>query len=189
MIRTVDEVVTAQAVGRGVVASGRTERGLRVSLVEFDPARVVAAPSEFEEFPEGTRVRPAGLDRLLVEVADDAGGSAVAGSVSWHAVHYGPNEGSRAWNIGIGLAPAARGHGVGTVAQRLLAEWLLRTTDVARVEASTDVTNVAEQRALERAGFTREGVLRSAQERVDGRHDLYSYSLLRSDLEDVDRGV
>lgn len=189
MIRSVDEAVTAETVGRGVVASGRTSGGLLVSLVEHDPERVVPTPSEYDEFPDGPGVSPPGLGRLLVEITDDAGGRAVAGSVSWHVEYYGPSEGSRAWNIGIGLAPAARGHGVGTVAQRLLAEWLLSSTDVARVEASTDVTNVAEQRALERAGFTREGVLRSAQERVDGRHDLYSYSLLRSDLEDVDRGV
>ena len=45
-----------------------------------------------------------------------------------------------------------------------------------------DVTNVAEQRALERAGYVREGVLRQAQARADGQHDLVSYSLLRTDL-------
>ena len=51
-----------------------------------------------------------------------------------------------------------------------------------RIEASTDVTNIAEQKSLERAGFTREGVLRSAQKRADGRHDLYAYSILPADL-------
>lgn len=104
------------------------------------------------------------------------------GFVSWHRVHHGPNRGSRAWNIGINLEPAARGKGFGVEAQRLLAEHLLETTDVDRIEASTDVDNVAEQRALEKAGFTREGVLRGAQERAGARHDLYLYSLLRSDL-------
>jgi len=33
---------------------------------------------------------------------------------------------------------------------------------VNRIEASTEITNIGEQRALERAGFTREGVLRGA---------------------------
>jgi RimJ/RimL family protein N-acetyltransferase len=49
------------------------------------------------------------------------------------------------------------------------------------VEASTDVENLAEQRALERAGFTREGVLRHAQFRDGGFRDLVLYSRLRGD--------
>ena len=50
-----------------------------------------------------------------------------------------------------------------------------------RVEASTDITNLAEQRALEKAGFTREGVLRKAQWRAGDWHDLVVYSLLRGE--------
>jgi RimJ/RimL family protein N-acetyltransferase len=165
-----------------VVTSGVTHQGLRVDLVRYVEAREVEAPSEYDEWPEGEREPPSLLARLLVELTDATGTRAVAGAVSWHRVSYGATAGSHAWNIGIGLSESTRGHGVGSVAQRLLAEWLLRTTDVDRIEASTDVTNVAEQRALERAGFTREGTLRSAQERADGRHDLYSYSFLRSDL-------
>jgi RimJ/RimL family protein N-acetyltransferase len=50
-----------------------------------------------------------------------------------------------------------------------------------RIEAHTDVENFAEQRALEKAGFTREGVLRSVVFR-DGRwRDALSYSVLRDD--------
>jgi RimJ/RimL family protein N-acetyltransferase len=52
---------------------------------------------------------------------------------------------------------------------------------VHRVQASTDVLNVAEQRALERAGFQREGVLRGAQWRRGAFHDLVSYARLRTD--------
>jgi RimJ/RimL family protein N-acetyltransferase len=37
---------------------------------------------------------------------------------------------------------------------------LFRFTTVHRLEAGTDAENVAEQKALERIGFTREGVLR-----------------------------
>jgi RimJ/RimL family protein N-acetyltransferase len=181
----VDEAQTIDVTdGRSrVVASGMTHLGLRVDLVEYDESRVVAAPSEFDDWPadEARNPPPPQLGRLLVELTDALGHRGVAGSVSWHCETYGPNPGSQAWNIGIGLAEAARGHGVGVVAQRLLARWLLDTTPVDRIEASTDVENLAEQKALERAGFTREGVLRSAQRRADGRHDLYSYSLLRTD--------
>jgi RimJ/RimL family protein N-acetyltransferase len=115
--------------------------------------------------------------RLIVEVS----GAGAVGMVSWHATPYGPGRWSRAWNIGIGLLPDARGQGVGTAAQRLLAEELLATTTVNRVEASTDVDNVAERRALEKAGFTREGILRGAQFRAGSWHDLVGYSLLRGE--------
>jgi len=103
------------------------------------------------------------------------------GDVSWHLVRHGPNRKSRAWNMGINLVPSARGKGFGAEAQRLLAQHLFATTDVNRVEASTDVENVAEQRSLEKAGFSREGVLRQAQFRGGGWHDLYLYSRVRSD--------
>ncbi|MDQ3877434.1 MAG: GNAT family N-acetyltransferase [Actinomycetota bacterium] len=105
----------------------------------------------------------------------------VVGMVSWHWVSYGPNDESRGVNIGITLRVAARGKGYGTEAQRLLADHLFATTNTFRVEASTDVENIAEQRALEKAGFTREGVLRAAQMRSGVRHDIVVYSRLRTD--------
>jgi RimJ/RimL family protein N-acetyltransferase len=103
------------------------------------------------------------------------------GTVGWHEVHYGPPPKSRAWNIGISLIPEARGKGYGTIAQRLLADYLFETTDVNRVEAGTDVENVAEQRSLEKAGFVREGIQRGAQFRAGAHHDLITYARLRAD--------
>lgn len=120
---------------------------------------------------------PEGGGDLVVTDADDR----PLGSVSWHPVLYGPTAGSTAFDIGISLQPFARGAGHGTRAQRLLAEYLFATTPVHRVQASTDVENVAEQRALERAGFRREGVLRGAQWRRGAYHDLLSYGRLRTD--------
>ncbi len=105
----------------------------------------------------------------------------VVGMMSFHQVHYGPNGGSLAYNIGLNLLPAQRGKGYGTEAQRLLAAYLFQTYPIARVEASTDVTNLPEQRALEKAGFVREGVLRQAQWRAGAWHDLMLYSKVRSD--------
>jgi RimJ/RimL family protein N-acetyltransferase len=96
-------------------------------------------------------------------------------------VRYGPNLESDAWNIGIELIPEARGRGHGTEAQRLLAAWLFANTTLNRVEASTDVENVPEQRSLEKAGYVREGIQRRAQYRAGGYHDLVTYSRLRDD--------
>jgi len=109
-------------------------------------------------------------------------GGRLAGDVGWIPVLNGPTYACLAWNIGIDLLPAARGRGVGTLAQRLLAEHLFATTDVDRVQATTDVDNLAEQRALERAGFRREGVLRGAQLRGGRRRDIVMYGMLRGDL-------
>lgn len=103
------------------------------------------------------------------------------GVLQWHGVQYGPNRGSIALSLGIAIQPAARGRGVGSRAQRLLADYLFEQTLTQRVEASTDVTNLPEQRALEKAGFRRDGVLRGAQFRLGEWHDMVVYSRLRTD--------
>ena len=116
--------------------------------------------------------------QLIVERLDTG---APVGSVGWHKARYGPTEQSEAWNIGISLIPEGRGLGFGAEAQRLLADYLFATTSIDRVEASTDVDNIAEQRALEKGGFIREGIIRGAQFRKGARHDLVNYARLRTD--------
>ena len=115
---------------------------------------------------------------LIVELVAD--GTPI-GSVGWHKVLNGPNPESAAWNIGISLVPEARGQGYGTEAQRQVAGYLFETTSINRVEASTDIENLGEQRSLEKAGFVREGVQRGAQFRAGAHHDLIVYSRLRDD--------
>jgi RimJ/RimL family protein N-acetyltransferase len=141
--------------------------------------------TEYEEWgdpppglpPDAPWPKPHGMDELLVTDGDDR----PIGHVGWHQVLHGPGPGSVALDIGISLRPEVRGQGHGARAQRMLAEYLFATFPVHRVQASTDVTNVAEQRALERAGFTREGLIRGAQWRAGHWHDLVSYARLRDD--------
>ena len=78
--------------------------------------------------------------------------------------------------LGIVLLPETRGRGVGTEACRLLSRHLLET-GFARVQASTDVENVAMRRALERAGFEFEGVMRAFMPEGAGRVDYALYAL------------
>ena len=112
-------------------------------------------------------------------VVDKSG--APAGGVSYRAVSYGPPPSSLAYDIGVVIDPASRRRGYGADAQSLLARYLFDTYTIERVEASTDVENTGEQRALERAGFTREGILRRAQWRAGAWHDLVLYSKLRGE--------
>ena len=119
-----------------------------------------------------------GHDPRNLAVALDQDDSCI-GDVSWFAVPTGPA--STCWNIGIVITPEFRAKGYGTAAQRLLADYLFSTTTANRVEAETDVENFAEQRALEKAGFSREGIRRGSDFR-DGRwRDMAVYGRLRDD--------
>lgn len=103
------------------------------------------------------------------------------GEVFWFASAWGPAETSTCWSIAIGIAAEHRGRGIGSRAQALLVEYLLAHTRVERVQAWTDAHNIAEQRALLRAGFTEEGTLRSAQWRGGSWHDQKLFSRLRGE--------
>ncbi len=139
--------------------------------------------SPFDDFGPGTartQTRPADPDAAgALTIVTDAG--EVAGEVNWHWQQWGPNSGSRCPMIGIWLRPDHRGRGVGRAAQAELVELLFRYTTANRVEAHTDVENLAEQRALEAAGFRREGVTRGAQWRAGRYRDGVLYAVLRSD--------
>lgn len=179
LLRT--DVVEATEIGVREVVVNRDG----IALAEPGPGDrekfYIAGAGDFAIDPDD-RPRVTGPTRsFLLSVLDMVTGE-LLGGVSWHAVDYGGTVSSSAWNIGIGLLPEARGRGVGTLAQRLLVEHLLATTELDRIEASTDVANLPEQRALEKAGFRREGILRGAQLRGGLRRDLVHYGLVREDL-------
>jgi len=104
-----------------------------------------------------------------------------AGMADYRRVDHGPRNGGHAYELGTYLLAASRGQGYGVEVADLLAKYLFDTYPVQRVQAETDVENAAAQRALEKAGFTREGVLRAAQWRAGDWHDLVIYSKLRGE--------
>jgi RimJ/RimL family protein N-acetyltransferase len=118
-------------------------------------------------------------DGGLLGVFDENG--ALLGDVGWRRRDSGPPPYSWCWNLGIQLLPAHRGRGLGGAAQRAAAEYLFAHTPCARVEADTDVDNISEHRALEKAGFTREGVTRSTHFRAGTWHDSVLYAVVRGD--------
>ena len=115
--------------------------------------------------------------QLAIELADGT----LAGSVGWRAVWYGPGEAGRAFNLGITLLAEHRGKGIGSAAQDEISRYLFEVTRIERIEAYTDIENLAEQRALEKAGFQREGIVRHAQYRFGAWHDMVLFSRLRGD--------
>ena len=120
-------------------------------------------------------------DRLISEessnlAVEDAEGTC-AGWVGWRRVP------PSALEIGVALFPEHRGRGIGTEAQRQLVDYLFATTPVHRIQAGTEAGNVAEQRALERVGFRREGVQRGLYFRDGEWRDSVMYGLLRDDVQ------
>ncbi|MER7579106.1 GNAT family protein [Kitasatospora sp. NPDC097691] len=106
-------------------------------------------------------------------------GGGFAGFVAWRRMNAAP--GAPYWNIGIQLRAEVRGRGIGTEAQRLLVDYLFAHSPVMRLEADTETANHAEQRALEKCGFTREGVHRALTFRDGEWRDVVRYGLLRTD--------
>jgi RimJ/RimL family protein N-acetyltransferase len=107
---------------------------------------------------------------LLIE---DAETGQILGGVTIHQINWELGQGE----IGYWLFPHARGRGVATRAARFLAEHAFEL-GLHRVEARVFTGNPESERVLERAGFKREGVLRSLPKRRGGRGDMALYSLL-----------
>lgn len=158
---------------------------LRPQLPEDLPL-LTGGESPFDDFgPTAARTAPAGCDleaHGALTVVDDDG--EVAGEVSWHwqTRRWGPTAASSCPMIGVWLRHPHRGRGIGSTAQRQLVELLFAHTTAHRVEAHTDVENVAEQRSLEKAGLLREGVVRGGQWRDGAFRDGVLYAVLRTDL-------
>lgn len=153
-----------------------------VSIREVaEKADIPETRSEWDEWGEyAPEAKSLELRRWVIELRGEDGDVTLVGDLSSHPVWYGPSPGSRCLNIGIAISAPFRGRGIGSVAQRLLAEQL-HAEGVHRVEASTDVANIAEQRSLAKAGFVLEGIIRGAQMRADGRHDIQGWSHLPGD--------
>ena len=114
-----------------------------------------------------------GVDRRPLAIAD-SGTDVLVGAIE---VRLG-DEGS----VGYWVAPEARGRGVATRALTLLSRWAVTEGGVLRLVLTTHPENMASQRVAEKAGFVREGVLRSHTRFREGRRDSVLFSLLPSDL-------
>ena len=109
----------------------------------------------------------------------------VEGPVGGVGVHFFDGLDAGSGEVGYWVAEEARGQGVATAATRLAAEWAFDSQrDLVRLQLRADVENAASNRVAEKAGFTREGVLRAARwnARLGRRSDFALWSLLRGEL-------
>jgi RimJ/RimL family protein N-acetyltransferase len=112
---------------------------------------------------------------LAIVAADDG---ALLGSISVRVTSWENLRGE----LGYLVFSAARGRDVATRAVRLLSRFAFEGIGLQRVEILAATGNSASQRVAEKAGFTREGVLRSYMDSRGTRLDMVAFSLLPDEL-------
>jgi RimJ/RimL family protein N-acetyltransferase len=83
--------------------------------------------------------------------------------------------------LGYIVAPEARGRGVATEILKRLTQWAFDELDAQRITLMIDLDNPASLVVAERAGYVREGVLRSQHLKQGRRTDTAIFSKLPSD--------
>ena len=115
----------------------------------------------------------AATGRLLALAAVDPRSNEVVGG---GMLHHLDSE-RKIVEIGYFVLPHARRRGIATAIARLLAGHAF-SLGIERVAAYVNVGNLASERVVERAGFTREGVVRSMPKPDGRRVDKTLFSLL-----------
>lgn len=101
----------------------------------------------------------------------------VLGSIELHIRRQGVGQ------IGYWVGPWARRRRVATRALVLMSRWALATLPLFRLQVTAAPDNFASQAVAERAGFRREGLLRSYAEIKGRSSDLVMFSRLPSDAD------
>ncbi len=141
----------------------------------------------FEAFAEWLRTRvieaPASLSFAII-LAATGKPVGVTGYLEIRPPHLGLEIG-RTW-----IARAHQGSKVNPESKYLLLRHAFEELGAARVQFKTDLNNLHSQRAIEKLGATREGVLRSYQMRSNGvLRDTVIYSVLRHEWPQVKAGL
>ena len=83
--------------------------------------------------------------------------------------------------IGYILAPSERKKGYGSEAIKIIVDYLFLSKELVRVQAITGVDNFASHRVLEKAGFTKEGIIRKSAFIRGVWQDGVLYGILREE--------
>jgi RimJ/RimL family protein N-acetyltransferase len=140
------------------------------------PYRLEDAREFFALSDEGWRTGTMTNFAVLVDGIDGPAGGV---GLRWEQISGGVAE------VGYWVAAEARGRGTATAVARLVSRWAFGAEPtLQRIELRAAVENPASNRVAEKAGFTREGVLRSQRynARLGRRTDFVMWSLLREEV-------
>jgi RimJ/RimL family protein N-acetyltransferase len=144
--------------------------------------RWTAVPTPYGEHDAREYLARAEIDRRsgreLGLAVVDTGDGALLGSCGLARFDWQ----DRKVEVGYWVAAPARRRSVGSRATALLSRWALEGLGMQRVELLVNPSNEPSQRLAERAGFTREGLLRAYRRRKGEREDLVMFSLLVQDV-------
>jgi RimJ/RimL family protein N-acetyltransferase len=120
-------------------------------------------------------LRANGISETLTIVApgsDECLGQIIIHEIDWEHLRA---------ELGIWLAPKARGRGLASGALRLTAGWLLGAWGLERIQLRTEADNEEMLLTARAAGFVDEGVFRAQLREQGARVDVAVMSLLASD--------
>jgi len=103
---------------------------------------------------------------------DDRAIGGIACTICGHSAEFGFLVGRRFWH-----------HGYATEAACAIVDWIFSMPSIWRLSATCDIENLASARVLEKAGLTREGILRRAIVRPNlssEPRDAFMYSKVRA---------
>ncbi|MHA2392362.1 MAG: GNAT family N-acetyltransferase [Promethearchaeota archaeon] len=99
-------------------------------------------------------------------------------------IHYFMVRGGGPYNlleIGYTVIPSERKKGYCTEAVKIIVDFIFLSKEVERIQANTDTENIASQKVLEKAGFTKEGIVRKMLFTRGKWADSSLYSILREE--------
>ncbi|MFL5831099.1 MAG: GNAT family N-acetyltransferase [Solirubrobacteraceae bacterium] len=141
----------------------------------WGPYQNLDEPAAYIAGLEGERARGERLDFLIIDGADGR----VLGVTGLS--EFGRRD--RRAVVGTWLGRGYWGTGVNRLSKALISALAFRTLGLERLGAYADLDNPRSQRALERIGFSREGLLRRWHRHGEAVHDVIVYSWLRAEWE------
>jgi len=139
---------------------GEYLRLLQISRTEIEKAFEKDSPFESKTF-----------------IAEKKDGSKIGGVRHFNMLH--PM--GKFLEIGFALVPSERGKGYCTEVVKIMVDYLFLSKDIVRIQAHTDLMNVASQKVLEKVGFKKEGTLRKFSFIRGEWRDGLLYSILREE--------